>query len=386
MKLVKILALSVFFQTSLLFCQIFCCEPTLFNAEQKNLGLDFPKGIQTYTVFEPSPQDKKGDKFCNGAVITEFKGALYCQWQSSLCDEDSQDTHVVYSISKDDGKTWCKPLNLANCDKKHFRSSGGWWVYNDTLIAYINEWQTNSKLRQGVTKFCTTKDGIKWSKLKSVKMIDGSPLRAIFEQDPHLISSNRILGAAHFQKGLFVCPIFTDDLSGVRGWQKAEFSATDGKNNTSVELEPSLFTRKDNSIVMIFRDQASSFKKLASISYDSGSSWSTVQKTDFPDARTKQSAGNLPDGTAFLVCCPQNSAFRYPLVLALSSDGFTFNRAFLLRDEQGLPSLKYSGKAKSQGFHYAKSAVLDTNLYTAYSVNKESIQITVVPLNSLIEE
>lgn len=135
---------------------------------------------------------------------------------------------------------------------------------------------------------------------------------------------------------------------------------------------------------MVFRDQAESFRKLASESRDRGATWSTPVLTDMPDARTKQSAGNLPDGAAYLVGNPVEGKTRYPLVLVISADGRIFDQGWLLRaGGDALPAMRYDGKYKRQGYSYPKSAVLGDWLYVAYATSKEDIEVTRVPLDSL---
>jgi hypothetical protein len=113
----------------------FTVKAGLFNRSRPNdLGLAVAKGAETFTIFRPSDAT---DHFSNGAVLIGFKGWLYCQWQSSKDNEDSPDTWVAYSRSQD-GKTWSTPMTLAPSWDKGYRSSGGWWVANDTLVAYIN--------------------------------------------------------------------------------------------------------------------------------------------------------------------------------------------------------------------------------------------------------
>ena len=152
----------------------------------------------------------------------------------------------------------------------------------------------------------------------------------------------------------------------------------------SREIEPSWFMRNDGAIVMVFRDQAETFLKLASVSHDDGETWSPPVLTNMPDSRSKQSAGNLPDGTAFLVGNPVTSKLRFPLVVALSRDGKVFDRAWLLRrGGRTLPEMRYDGRYKRQGFSYPKSAVIGDWLYIAYATNKEDIEVTRVPVDSL---
>ena len=347
-------------------------------ANQNDLGLKRPEGLQTITVFAPSDDT---DHFSNGICMVGFKGGLYCMWQSSKTDEDSSDTWVAYARSMDGGSTWSQPMVLAPTIADGSTSSGGWWTYGDELIAYINTW--NSGHTEGYTRYITSTDGLTWSEPAEVTMADGSRLDAIFEQDPHALPSGRIVNAAHFAPGLFVYPIYTDDPSGKTGWHKASFTPKQQSSTQSRELEPSLYRKPDGTLVMIFRDQSSTFYKLASVSTDNGESWSSSVLTNFPDSRSKQSAGNLPDGTAFVASNPVSNKNRWPLALTLSADGSEFNTAWLLRSKDEMQPLRYSGSAKREYYSYPKSVVIDDWLYVAYSTNKEDVEYSRVPLSSI---
>jgi hypothetical protein len=350
-------------------------------------------------------------------------------WQASARDEDSPDTHLVYAVS-DDAEHWSAPMDLASasacnsecpschserpscltdcpsrgtgCPSCHserlschsersegiYYTSGGWWNAGDSLIAYVNVWPTRLEPRGGEAWYRASADGVAWSPMRPVRMADGSPLSGVLEQDPHLFGGrrgnwgegwfgNRIVGAAHFQPGLQVCPIFTDNPDGVTGWRKAAFEATPFKTQTR-ELEPSVFQREDGVLVMVFRDQESSYKKLASVSIDRGETWTPAVETAFPDSRSKQCAGNLPDGTSFLIGNPGPEKDRSLLILATASDGKTFDQAWILRKDP--PEKRFDGKAKTLGYSYPKAIVDKDFLYVAYSVNKEEIAVTRLPL------
>ena len=324
---------------------------------------DYP-GAETFTVFRA---EEGTDLYANGAVLTAFQGRFYCMWQASERDEDTPDTHLVYAVS-DDAEHWSAPMDLAGrgC------TSGGWWNAGDSLIAYVNVWPEGLEPRGGEAWYRASADGVEWSPMRPVRMEDGSPMAGVLEQDPHRIG-NRIVGAAHFQPGLQVNPVLTESPDGVTGWRKAAFEATPFKAQTR-ELEPSLFQRKDGALVMVFRDQESSFRKLASISRDKGETWTPAVETDFPDSRSKQCAGNLPDGTPFLIGNPGPGKDRSLLMIATASDGKTFDRAWLLRKEP--PERRFEGKAKTLGYNYPKAFVDKDFLYVAYSVNKEEIAVT----------
>lgn len=356
----------------------------LYNQSKSSsdLGLSKLPGVEAVTVFKAAADT---DKFCNGVVMTEFKGKLYCQWQSSAVDEDAADTLAVYSVSEDDGLSWSEPVELPSISGGYC-SSGGWHVNGDTLVAYINYWPFDLDPRGGYTYYTKSTDGINWTDPAPVLMKDGSVLNGIFEQDPHVLESGRIVSAAHFQPGLFINPIYTDDPLGVTGWVKAEYKNVSYSSSatTSIEMEPSLFENEDGSLVMIFRDQNSSYKVFASVSTDEGETWSDTVLTNMPDARQKQSAGNLPDGTAYIVSCPVNNKLRVPLVISLSADGKIFDKAYVLRYGSEAPTnVIYAGKAKRQGFHYPKSVVLGDYLYVSYALNKESVEYVRIPLESI---
>ncbi len=348
------------------------------TTKHATVGLKPAKEVKTVTIFKAT---ELSDHYANGVVLSAFKGKLYCMWQSSPKDEDSDDTRVVYSISRDDGNTWSKPMTLAAPSRDYYCTSGGWQVWGDTLIAFIDTWEKGLSPRGGKTCYMTSSDGLKWSKMQPVRMIDGSEMNGVLEQDPYRLPDGRIIGATHFMPGLHVCPVFTDDPRGISGWQKGQFEAEDiGK--TSREIEPSQYLQPDGTIVMLFRDQSSSFYKLVSVSKDRGETWTKTTLTSFPDARTKQCAGNLPDGTSFIVSCPVPAKRRWPLVLHLSDDGKKFDKAILLRSGNpgDLPSRSYDGRYKTLGYSYPKAIIHKGKLYISYSTNKEDVECTIVTI------
>ena len=349
------------------------------TTNHETAGLKPAKDVKTVTIFRAGDDT---DHYSNGVVMTSFKGKLYCMWQSSPKDEDSDDTWVAYSVSADDGQTWSKPQPLALPTKDCYCTSGGWLVRGDTLIAFIDTWQKGLDPRGGKTNYMTSTDGYTWSQMQAVTMADGSVMEGVLEQDPYTLPGGRIVGAAHFMAGLHICPVYTDDPKGIAGWRKALFESEDmGKQ--SREIEPSQYVQPDGTLVMLFRDQRSSFRKLVSVSSDRGETWTKPALTNIPDGRTKQCAGNLPNGTSFMVSCSANEKRRWPLVLQLSLDGSTFDKAVLLRSGSvnDLPPKRYEGRYKTVGYNYPKAMVWQDKLFVCYSTNKEDVECTVIPLN-----
>ena len=162
---------------------------------------------------------------------------------------------------------------------------------------------------------------------------------------------------------------------------KTNFANEKSPNQMGLSTEFVTINDAQHEIVMIFRDQASSFKVLAATSNNNGEIWSQARITNMPDSRAKQSAGNFNNGTAFLINNPTGNKTRHPLVLTLSKDGRRFTDAFLLRDKSTLPPMHYKGKYKRIGYSYPKSIVWKNKIFVTYAVNKEDIAITQLDLS-----
>ncbi|GAA5195818.1 exo-alpha-sialidase [Microbacterium jejuense] len=346
------------------------------------LGLPQAENAETVTIFSPGDEDLK---FNHGVVLMPFKGRLYAQWQSSALDEDAADTVVRYAVSDESGESWSEPIDLTAPRTDGYTSNGGWWTDGETLVAYLNVWPSALKPRGGYVLYRSTTDGVNWSDAQPITDSNGEPVRGIIEQDTKALPSGRILTAVHVQPGLQVKPYYTDDPQGITGWTQGEFDDQPYlPDEMSRELEPSWYVQQNGDIVMTFRDQGgSSMHKLASVSSDNGETWSPSVVTNVPDSRTKQSAGNLPDGTAYLAGSLTGTKTRFPLVIVLSADGETFTDGFTLRDAADLQPLRYAGKSKNLGYSYQKSIVWGDYLYVSYGTNKEDAQYTRVPLDDI---
>lgn len=379
-------------------------------------GLSYPTGIETKTIYTGA----EGAMCNNGVVMAAYNGTLYCMWQTSAQKEDTPDTHIHYSTSTD-GTTWTTPTDLTTSYgyDKGYTSSGGWLVADDKLIAYVNTWTGTTTITgnptswDGLTKpsygYTRYIDMSNKSTISEVTMDGGSTLTAIFEQDPHVITlpngTKRIINAGHFQNatiqgtsytnGLYVNPIYTDySTDGISGWKKATFSAS-AKNSAqeqSREMEPSMFRKANGDLVMIFRDNeaqdAANRRVRASVSHDYGLTWSDPVATNLYDSKSKQCAGNLPDGTAFIVNNPVQSETRSPLVIHLSKDGETFNQSYLLRTgytqtEDVTGGIQNRKGSAGSGYCYPKAMVHGDYLYVSYSTNKEDVEYTRIPLSSI---
>ena len=326
----------------------YIADGLLDSTHIETLGLRVCPAVKTVTIFSPTDETMH---YANGVVMTAFKNTLFCMWQCSQTDEDAPETSVVMSKSTDEGHTWSSPVVIAAANDSCYCTSGGWISTTDTLVAFINTWPKRLQPIGGFTQYIISTNGDNWSKPKPVRMNDGQVMNGVIEQDPYAIACGRIIGAVHFQPGLHIAPVYTDSPTGLNGWKRAYFTGHD-RGKQSQEIEPSLYQRRDSTLVMIFRDQASSFCKMASMSKDNGETWTEPMVTNIP--------------------------------ALLSKDGCRFDKAILLRaGGSDLQPQRYLGKAKTHGYNYPKSMIHNGKLYIAYATNKEDVEYTVVDLNAL---
>ncbi|MCC6681494.1 MAG: exo-alpha-sialidase [Phycisphaeraceae bacterium] len=369
--------------------------PGLFDMEAGDTrGLPTVEGAETFTIYRAQDNTYK---FANHPQLIVFKGRFYATWQATPLDEDSDDSVAVYSVS-DDGKTWSKPMVIAPpLPGSLYHASAGWWSDGQTLVCYILRMEEASAGNTKMTVARTSTDGDNWSDFIVVLPT------AIASASPQQIPGGRLIFEGHgtAPEGVgHVCQLFySDELDGFNGWTQAELpffgpwnESKDDQGNITRKSgrasEPSLFVRADGNLTMIFRDTVwdrakRTYRVLASISEDRGQTWSMPVLTDMPDSQSMQCCGNLPDGTAYMINCPSRELWqRVPLAITLSSDGITFDRSFVVRGTP--PERRYEGKSKTFGYSYPSAMIHDNALWIAAAVNKEDIEVTRVPLSSLI--
>ncbi len=264
-------------------------------------------------------------------------------------------------------------------DGKHIRSSGGWWSHDGELTCFFT---FPSKPGVGrVTELRTSTDGETWTPLENA-ILDASLVGI-----PTQLDNGRLVGVflandRQLRKaGTRI--MTTDDPTARSGWTASKLPwASTNRQRSARGVEPAIFKRADGHLVCIFRDMHGSYRSLASLSTDGGLTWSTPTLTEMPDSGSMQSAGNLPDGTAYLINVPaQHTDNRVPLAITLSPDGHNFDRAYILRDE--IPDVRFAGKEKFSGYSYPHSWVWQDHLYVVYATSKENVEVTRVRLDDL---
>lgn len=123
---------------------------------------------------------------------------------------------------------------------------------------------------------------------------------------------------------------------------------------------------------------------LTSISEDGGNNWAepVLRAKGFVNSNAKIWGQRLSDGTYATVYNP--SEFRWPLAISLSKDGLEYTTLNLVHGE--ITPMRYGGNYKSYGPQYVRGiqegngTPKDGNLWVAYSVNKEDMWVSRIPV------
>mgnify|MGYP001810336061 CR=1 FL=1 len=123
---------------------------------------------------------------------------------------------------------------------------------------------------------------------------------------------------------------------------------------------------------------------LTSISNDGGKTWQygPLRAPGFVNSNAKIWGQRLSDGRYATVYNP--SEFRWPLAISLSDDGLSYKDLRLINGE--ITTMRYGGNYKSYGPQYvrgmdeASGTPPDKNLWVTYSMNKEDIWVSRIPV------
>lgn len=123
---------------------------------------------------------------------------------------------------------------------------------------------------------------------------------------------------------------------------------------------------------------------LTAISNDGGKTWpeNAYRAPGFVNSNAKIWGQKTPDGKYATVYNP--SEFRWPLAVSTSIDGLKYENLFLVHGD--ITAMRYGGNYKSRGPQYVRGILEnngnpdDGNMWVTYSVNKEDIWVSKVPI------
>jgi len=368
-----------------------------------NFRYDFLENLKTTTLLKATPETGTWNHHQH---IFYVSGVFYAVWDTQIRDENGAGQHGVMRRSTDQGKTWTpvEPLfppsarNVPAADpypETRFQTFSGFAIVDGVLYAVtdVAEWTTAGKKkvkpRRKIGRMCRSiqSDGtlglIFWLLPTAPKPVEGFP--AYPAGDPaHVAKIEHYFRQPGQEIQLDFAP-------------RAHPDSDD--NHVMAEPVPS-YQLRDGTWVRLYRDSGArgartlkeeeatkSRRNYASFSFDGGRTWTVPTRTSFPDACARSNAGKLPDGQVYVINnvlpLATKQGGRSLLAISLSRDGLNFDRMAVIRFLP--PPLRHEGRSKVVGYAYPHSVIVGEHLWVIYSVNKEDIEITRIPLSELMD-
>ncbi len=367
--------------------------------DQDAPGLGYPplEGVEHTEIYRATPET---GLFSHHSQLTHHGGAFFAAWSNHPDGEDGPGQRVLWAISPD-GEEWSQPPELfppfsvpREADAWGMvLTANGWAPLDGTLyaVAEVHDnpgWQDDSGMYTSRvrTDRCYRRIRIGHGRVARPVSPDGTlgPILRLVEEPPDPSAT-----FPRYADATDAC--FAEAARRINDWLAhplnrpaweflhwtTRLQAADGE----LLCEPTAYRRPDGALVRLARHLGRSRRLYAAVSEDDGATWSPLVRTNIPDSPSKSVAGTLPDGRIYLVGNQVERRERDPLVIGLSSDGVVFDRAAAIRSSA--PEIRFPGLYKSPGFQYPSVAVADGALWALYSIGKEDVAISRVPLEAL---
>ncbi len=325
---------------------------------------------QRCTVFQGV---KNEAAFAHHPQIVFWDSQFLALWNDGFEGEDLPGQRVRYAASTD-ATRWSAPVDLTGRQEKRRYTACGFWIRGAELYAL-------AALRDAVGGPDTHETPVllayKWN-----------PQSRAFG-DPQTVATNYLPGniPARAPDGDWLML----GKGGVGSWgpmKAAKGGVTSISDWTIRDLpgagqleEAEWYTLPNQHLVAHFRTRRTKPLYLARCySTDNGVTWSNPVTTNFPEAGARHHGLRLSNGLYALLVNP-NFDDRVPFSIALSKDGLVYDRIANVRAEATTP--RWEGRWKTNGYHYMRGLEHAGNLYTIYSINKEDIEVTIIPLAEL---
>lgn len=353
-------------------------------------GAGFPvlKEAQHALVWQPANNEEGG--FNHYACLIFYKGKFFAMWGNHPFGEDNPGQRVLFSISDKWGK-WSKPDEMfaAPGEVRAKGEVGGihlkpdrWVIIDDALYAvtYVHGAGVYPIARS------VNENGVL-----------GEPflLRDLAKKASLPVYMTQTKASQPMASKILNWYIQNDQVS----WWASKAEGVNRKGIDGAQLiETFSYRAKDNTQVLMARYWGHPRNPVHNnriyVSFKEGTeAWSNPYPTDIPDSPTRTQAIRLEDGTILLIGSQNVPVLdeavylnRDPLTVSLSKDGYTFDRVYALRTGASRSDWRLKGiKGRNPGYAYTSSMVHDGWLYAMYSIGKEDMGITRVPLTAVLK-
>ncbi len=318
--------------------------------------------------------------------LAHFDGKFWCMWSHGPVVEDNPTQHVRYATSHD-GLSWSEARQIMGpSPRAGFRYiARGFWIRDGRLLALASHDEAFNE--QGRVHFFG----------KSLQLLayawdapsnQWQPLGVAFDDGinnfppQQLPDGNWGMLRRDHQRHV---SMLIGGLESPLSWKAVPVAASSAADGFRPE-EPDWWTLPDGRLLGLFRDNGKSHRFYRAVSADNGRTWSTPQRTNFPDATSKFFCLRTSGGYYALVS-NANPARRNPLCISLSDDGLTFARMARLpipaepADDKAAPSRL--GSTRYDSLQYPHAIEHDGHLLVAYSRQKQAIEVVKIPLAEL---
>lgn len=367
------------------------CNPRLHDG-----GFRYAIGTENIQVMRanrthPERQDGFGWTYNHAPNMTYWNGRFYLEYLSNPKDEQQPPGHTLY-VTSADGRHWDKPKVAFPVYKAPAGVSYPKGYYGYIMHQRMGFYTApNGKLLMVAFyghSYNPFKEGGIGRVAREVKA-DGTLGPIYFIRYSSHTTWNETNTAypfythSHDKAFRKACEDLLHDRLKTLQWID-EDRGLDGfytlKDSINRVQATSYFHRRDGKVVALWK------WSYAALSADEGLSWSTpVRCPSLIMAGGKQWGQRTADGRYAICYNPiETQPYRYPLIAITSDDGITFDNMCVVHGE--VPPRRFMGENKDFGPCYVRGITEgeqqpdDSNMWLTYSVNKEDIWVSRVPL------
>lgn len=369
----------------------FCPLP---QAGQSAMGFPLVRGAEHVEIYHATVET---GAYSHHARLVKHGRRFWAMWSNHPKGEDAPGQRVLYA-SSDDGLRWspwaelfAPPGPVGEATGTGLASAaGGWLQLGDRLFARATVWDNLGFENADRSEHAAQPD-------REHPFL----VRQTYAPIAREILADGTLGPL-FNLGRNAAPNFAGEAIAADDPRVAEtvrrLQATlprrrppQGVDSNRL-CEPVYYRAKDGRTVCLLRDDNYSHRMYVSVS-DDGETFPTAVPTDIPDTPSLTCTVELDDGTVLLIGNQSSPAFddadkvkhhrRDPLTIAVSADGYRFEKVMALRADA--PELRIPNvRGRGPGYQYPDALVDDGMLYVLYSIGKEDVGLTRVPLAEVV--
>ena len=358
-------------------------------------ALRYILGVENIQVLranrtDPAAAEDYGWTYNHAPNLTYWKGRFYLQYLSNPVNEHEAPGHTLLAVSED-GREWAKPVvcfpayeapeGVEIPEGYHgymmHQRMGFYTAPDGRLLTLAFYGHTDSPFKEGGIGRVVREvyDNGRFGPIYFIRYSSHTAWNPSNTSYPFYTDSP--------DKGFVeACDALLADR--LRTWQwRDEDRGMDGfypiADTAWYHEALSSYRRADGATVGLFK------KSYSALSFDGGANWSKpVASPTFIMAGGKQWGQRTEDGRYAIAYNPiATQEYRYPLVVVTGSDGILFDDMGVVHGE--VPPRRFFGRWKDFGPCYMRgfedeATPGDGNMWLTYSVNKEDIWISRIPL------